>query len=189
MSEELNEAALTTSLPGRYAKTLFELASSAQKLERIQQDLQDLCTAVHKSEDLALVFRSTEVTRQDQIKVVDALQKKFSFDPILGDFLKVLAMNRRLDCLLDILQLYTLLLENEKDIKPIEVISAHELLAKQKKDLQAVLKKSIKGELNLTYRLDPSLLGGIMVRMGSRIIDASLKARVQQLATVMKGNA
>lgn len=186
---ELTDNTLTTSLPGRYAKTLFDLAHEAGKLEKVQEDFQALCGAIHASEDLALVFRSTEVTRQDQIKVVSALQKEFAFDPILGDFLKVLATNRRLDCLLDILQIYTLLLETEKGVQPVEVYSAHALLPHQKTTLLTTLKKAISGELHLSYHLDPSLLGGITIRMGSRVIDASLRARVQQLALVMKGTA
>ncbi len=177
-----------TSLSGRYAKALFELAHEHAKVDEIHKCLQKFSNLLSQSTELKSALENPSMSSQQHIAVITAISEKLEFSRILQKFLITLAQNRRLSKLSEITSLYTQFVHHFHQIKTIEVASAYALTSSQKQNLTTILGKNISGQLTINFCLDPSLLGGILIREGSRIIDATLKSQLAQLATVMKGS-
>jgi F-type H+-transporting ATPase subunit delta len=176
-------------VPGRYANALFELASEQKSVDTVASQLNDFQAAIDASDDLKRLVRSPVFKGEDQQAAVAAIAAKAGIDGVALNFLKLVARNRRLAALPQMIGVYHALVAAAKGEAQAEVTSAEKLSAAHVKDLKAALKSSLGYEVQLTQRVDASILGGLIVKVGSRMIDNSLKTKLDNLKIAMKGTA
>ena len=178
---------MEASLSGRYATALFELARDEAKLDEVSASLATLKQALDESDDLNALVASPLITREDASKAIEATAQSLGLDPITHKFLGVIAHNRRLSVIGHVIRDFNTLAARHRGETTAEVISAHALDDGQMATLKTRLKSMVGSEVAVDARVDPSILGGLIVRMGSRQIDGSIRTKLNALATAMKG--
>lgn len=178
---------IQASLSGRYAVALFELARDSNALDTVAQSLSGLKKALAESSDFKALIVSPVVGREVAVKTVAAVAKSMNLDPLTSNFLGVLAQNRRLGQLPAVIRHYETLLSNHRGEARAEVTSAHPLDATQITALQKSLRARVGREVALDAKVDPAILGGLVVKIGSQMIDSSIRTRLNTLAQAMKG--
>ena len=176
-------------VPGRYASALFELASDDKATEQVGSQLAAVGAAIDQSDDLKRLVRSPVFSSEDQIAALDGVAGHLGVSGTTLNFLKLVAKNRRLSALPDMLKAYAVLLSQSKGEIAGEVTSAEPLSAPQLNDLKAALKSALGQDVALSTRVDSAILGGLIVKVGSRMMDNSLKTKLQNLKIAMKGTA
>ena len=176
-------------VPGRYASALFDLADEEKSVEQIGADLASFQAAIDASADLRRLVGSPVFSADDQLAAITALCAKAKISGTALNFIKLAARNRRLAALPAMIRGYAALAAAAKGEIAAEVISAEKLSAPQIKDLKAALKASAGRDVTLSTRVDASLLGGLIVKVGSRMMDNSLKTKLANLKIAMKGTA
>ncbi|MBX9815558.1 MAG: F0F1 ATP synthase subunit delta [Sphingomonas sp.] len=178
---------IQASLAGRYATALFEIARDGKMIDTIEASLARLRAALDGSDDLARLTTSPLVSRAEALKAVAALGDALDLDPTTRNFIGVLAENRRLGQLSAVIKTFRLLAAHHRGETTAEVTSAHPLGADQVDALKQALRQRLGREVAVDLSVDPSLLGGLVVRIGSQMIDSSIKTRLNALAQAMKG--
>lgn len=178
---------IQASLPGRYASALFELARDSDAIASVENSLTTLREALDTSPDFAALTQSPLAGRKAQAAAVDGVGEQLGLDALTRNFLGVLAGNRRLAALGQIIRAFGMLAASHRGEVRAEVASAFPLSAGQEAALAAQLKSRVGRDVSLDTRVDPSLLGGLVVRIGSQMIDSSIRNRLNTLATAMKG--
>ncbi|NQU62643.1 MAG: F0F1 ATP synthase subunit delta [Rhodospirillales bacterium] len=176
-----------TGLAGRYATALFDLAETDELLDRVAGDLGGLSRMIEGSDDLGRLIRSPAISRQDQSKAMAAVLKKAEMCELTQKFVGTVADNRRLFALPTMISAYLALLASHRGEATAEVVSAKPLTKKQLDKIGGSLKKAIGSNVAMDVKVDESLLGGLIVKIGSRMIDSSLRTKLQQLGFAMKG--
>lgn len=176
-------------VPGRYASALFELAREEKATEQVGQQLATVQSAIDQSKDLARLVRSPVFSAADQVAALAAVGQQIGISGTTLNFLKLVAKNRRLAALPDMTRAYATLLSQSKGEIAGEVTSAAPLSAQQLSDLKSALKSALGRDVALSTRVDDSILGGLIVKVGSRMMDNSLKTKLQSLKIAMKGTA
>ncbi len=176
-------------VPGRYASALFELAAEEKAQDAVAAELQRFAAAIDGSDDLKRLVRSPVFSSDDQISAIDGIAAALGITGPALNFLKLVARNRRLSALPDMIKAYATLLATSKGEIAGEVTSAEALSEQQLNDLKAALKGSLGRDVALSTRVDGSILGGLIVKVGSRMLDNSLKTKLQNLKIAMKGTA
>lgn len=176
-------------LAGRYAAALLELADGQSNLDAVASDLQNLKEMLEGSEDLRRMIASPVISRADQGKAMAAIMKKAKTGDITSKFVSVVAGNARLSVLPTMIKAFLDELARRRGEMTAFVTAAKALTKKQEDALMATLKKSYGSEVNLEMSIDPSLLGGLIVRVGSRMVDSSLRTKLHKLKFAMKGVA
>lgn len=182
-----NSGGIQASLAGRYATALFGLARDEQQIDALGRSLDTLEQALAESPDFRALVTSPMVGRADGAKAIAALVPTLGLDPITARFLGVLADNGRLGELKSIIAIVRKLAGEHRGETVAEVASAHPLDDGQVAALKARLKAKLGRDVTIDSTVDPSLLGGLVVRLGSQMIDASIKTKLNTLATAMKG--
>lgn len=179
---------ILTSLPGRYAKALFDLAEEKGEVEGVGFSLCALEKLIQASEALKQTLANPTIQWEEQEAVLKEICARMKVPEILQSFVGLLVKAQRIPYMHKIEKIYQSLVSQAKGEQRIEVISAYPLTSSQSQLLKDKLKKVFSGNLNLTFVNDPKVLGGIMLRVGSRVIDATLATQLNQLATAMKGS-
>lgn len=174
-------------LAGRYATALFELAGAAKATDAVAASLATLRQALAESPDLATLTTSPVIARADAGHGIAAAAKALGLDPLTTKFLGTLAANRRLGSLPAIITAFNTLTARSRGEVSAQVTSAHPLSEEQVVQLQAKLRAGLGADAALDLRVDAQILGGLIVRTGSRLIDSSLRTKLETLATAMKG--
>ncbi|MBP6011614.1 MAG: F0F1 ATP synthase subunit delta [Alphaproteobacteria bacterium] len=174
-------------LAGRYATALFELATETKSLDAVAGDLTRLNALIAGSADLARLVRSPVFSREEQGRAIDAVLTRLNVNPLTKNFIGLLAQKRRLFALTGIVSAFEALVARQRGEMTAEVTSAQPLKAEQRTALLGTLKDAMKREMRLTERVDPSLLGGLVVKVASRQIDSSLKSKLVRLERAMRG--
>ena len=175
------------SLAGRYASALYELADQGRALDAISDDLVNFRQLMVDSEDLNRLIRSPVVSRADQNTGLMAILEKANANSLTKKFIGAVVMNRRIFVIGEIIDVFmSELAERRGEIKA-SVVSAVELSAKQIKDLTGSLNKVLGQKVAVDLTVDTSLIGGLIVRVGSRMVDSSIRSKLQRLQTAMKG--
>lgn len=182
-----NSGGITASLQGRYASALFDLASEKGTVTAVESDLDKLGDAIAASADLAALIRNPQVGRDDAAKAIDAVATLLKLSPLTKQFLGVLAGNRRLSALPQVVSAFAAIAAAQRGEVNAEVSSAHPLSDEQLKALAEKLKAREGREVKLKAKVDPEILGGLVVRIGSKQIDSSIRTRLNTLANAMKG--
>jgi F-type H+-transporting ATPase subunit delta len=176
-----------TGLAGRYAMALYELADEAKALDTVAADLAALKGQITQSDDLRRLVTSPLIPRAQQAKAMLALVEKAGLSDITRRFVGTVARNRRLAALVDIINGFTGLLAAHRGEIAAEVTSAKALSSAQADALGNALRAAIGKKVSVQLNVDPKLLGGLKVKVGSRLIDASIASKLQRLQLAMKG--
>ena len=176
-----------TEIAGRYATALFELADRDKALDRVAEDLRRLRKMLADSADLRRLVRSPVIDRADKGKAMAAIMDKAGFEALTRNFVGLVAANRRLFALGAMIDAYLAELARRRGEITAHVASAVPLSAAQSKAVAAAVKRAVGGNITIEHRTDPSLLGGLVVRVGSRMIDSSISSKLRRLEFAMKG--
>lgn len=174
-------------MAARYALALFELADEQRKLDTVADDLRALDAAIDGNEDLRRMIASPVLGRAVQAKAIGAILEKSGADELTRRFVSVTAANRRLFALRQIIKAYLAELAERRGEITAEVTAARELNAEQTRAVEQALQRVEGRNVALTLKVDPALIGGLVVRVGSRMIDSSLKTQLEKMKLVMKG--
>ncbi len=180
------EDTLVSGIAGRYATALSELARDADKLDEIAASLRDLERLLDESEDFARLVMSPVFSSAEQSAALAALAKRGGFADLTANFLQLLAKNRRLFVLRNIIAGFRRLLADHRNEVTADVVSAVPLADQQTEELKATLKAKTGRDVSLNTRVDPHLLGGLIVRIGSRMVDSSIRTKLNNLKLAMK---
>jgi F-type H+-transporting ATPase subunit delta len=172
---------------GRYASALFELANESSNVEGIEADLVNFQAMLDESPDLVRLVRSPVIASDDQAKAISVLLERAGIGGLTANFLKLVAANRRLFVVQDIIKVYRSLAAKARGEITADVTSAFALNDEQIATLKETLKASVGKDVTLRSHVDPSILGGLIVKVGSRMIDSSLKTKLQGMKTALGG--
>ncbi len=182
-----NSSGITASLQGRYASALYDLANESKTVAAVEADLDALGQAIAGSADLAALIRNPQIARDAAAGAMAGVAKLLKLSQLTQNFLGVLAANRRLAKLPEIVRAFAAIAAAARGEVKAEVTSAHALSGDQMKALAAKLKAREGKDVTLTATVDPAILGGLVVRIGSTQIDSSIRTRLNTLAQAMKG--
>lgn len=179
-------AGIKASLAGRYASALFDLASEGGTVTAVESDLDRLSESLRESAQLRALIRNPEISREQIARVMTGLAEYLGLSELTGDFLGVLAQNRRVSALPAMIRAFAAIAAAQRGEVNAEVASAHALTDEQLRDLEAKLRAREGRTVKLNSRVDPALLGGLVVTIGSQRIDSSIRTRLNSLAQAMK---
>ena len=182
-----NIGSIQASLGGRYATALFDLARDSKAIDTVEASLAKVRGAIDQSDDFKALTTSPVVARDAASKAVLATADELGVDPVTRNFLGVLAQNRRLAELPAIIRAFRALAARHRGETTADVTSAHPLTDEQVGELKQQLRNRIGRDVNVELSVDPQLLGGLVVRIGSQMIDSSIRTRLNSLAHAMKG--
>ena len=177
----------TAGLAARYAAALLELADEAKQLDSVAADLKTVRAMIDGSADLRRLLRSPVLSRAEQGEAMAAVLQQAGVGDLLRRFVALVAENRRLFALVDMIDAYLAELARRRGEVTATVTSAAPLSEAQTASVTDALKRAVGGKVAVELRTDPSLIGGLVVKVGSRMIDSSLKSKLQRLQLVMKG--
>lgn len=179
--------ALTSEAARRYASALFDLAQSGGQLAAVQSAFAGFAKTVASNEDLSRLLASPLFKREDKAAALKKLGETSSLPDLLVKFFGTMALNGRAADLPAAQTAFDALYDKERGVQRAVVRTAKEMTSAQHERLEGIIAKSVGGEVELTTEVDPSLVGGIQLRIGSTLVDASLKAKLERMNTAMKG--
>lgn len=182
MSKNQGDAGLVA----RYASAFFKVASKQNALTLAEKDIQLVRDIFEESDDIKRLAHSPVFSRKEQAIAIGAVLDKAGISDVTKGFIAVLAQNRRLMLLSAIAEAFFLLLAQERGEITVEVISANALQKNQLTDISAALETSLNHNIRLQTLVDPKILGGLIVKIGSQMIDDSIKSKLERLQAISK---
>lgn len=173
-------------MAGRYASALFDLATEANQVDQVQGDLGRFQALLDGSEDLKRLVSSPVFSSEDQSKAIAAVLAKAGIGGLAANLIKVVASNRRLFAVEGIVRGFNALVARSRGEITAEVTVAEPLSPTHSKTLSDALKDVLGKEPKIEVKIDPSILGGLVVKVGSRMIDTSLRTKLNSIRTAMK---
>ncbi|MEZ5812278.1 MAG: F0F1 ATP synthase subunit delta [Rhizobiaceae bacterium] len=170
----------------RYAASLYELAEDAKSVSRVEGDLDRFEKLIEGSDDLKRLITSPVFSGDEQLRAISAVIDKAGISGLTGNFVRVVARNRRLFAAPAMIRAFRHIAAAARGEVAADVTSAHALSAAQKKELAAALKSVAGKDVAMNVTVDPSILGGMIVKIGSRQIDTSLKTKLNSLKLALK---
>lgn len=183
------DESMTASVAGRYASALFDLAKDQQAVPAVEADLKKIGSLLDVSEDLRNLVRSPVVSAEEQSKAFAAVLKTAGVSGIAANFVALVAKNRRLFVLPEMIANFSSLAAKARGEVRAEVTSAQALTEAQTAALSSTLRASAGKDVIIDAKVDPSLLGGLVVKIGSRMIDSSLKTKLANLSVALRAGA
>jgi F-type H+-transporting ATPase subunit delta len=171
---------------GRYATALFEIAEEADMLDKVESQLAALAQAIADSADLRALISSPLYSREDQGRAMAAVCAAMGVGAPTSGLVGLMAQNRRLFALSDVIRTFSSLLAAKRGVVPAEVRSARPLGPAQRAALQETLRRVTGKTVALTETVDETLIGGLVVKVGSKMIDSSIRSRLDKMQTAMK---
>jgi F-type H+-transporting ATPase subunit delta len=184
-----SQAGSRSGIAERYASALYELADEQKALDAVANDLRSFRALLGESEDLVRLVRSPTLARESQVKALQAIAAKSGAHALSGNFLALVAKNRRLFALESIISAFLAILAERRGEVTAQVTTARELTEDQLAKLTDAVKRAVGAQAQVETHVDPKLLGGLVVRVGSRMYDSSLSSKLQRLENAMKGAA
>lgn len=178
---------IVSGVAGRYANALFDLAVEQDSVPATSSSLATLQGMISESDELQRLLSSPVFKSEDQMAALDALTAKAGVTGLAVNFAKLVCENRRLGILSQAISGFQMLVAEAKGEVMAEVTSSEKLTAAQVKDLSAALKARVGKDVKLSTKIDSSILGGLIVKIGTTMIDNSLKTKLQNLKVSMKG--
>ena len=177
---------LTSGVAERYASALFDLALAEKQLPAVEKDLTRFDDLLQGSEDLRRLVRSPVFSTDDQLRAIGAVLDKANITGMVGNFIRVVTQNRRPFAVPGMLGAFRKLLAEHRGEASADVIVAQKLSAAHTKSLKAALKSVVGKDVSINETVDPSILGGMIVKVGSRQIDTSLRTKLSSLKIALK---
>ena len=171
---------------GRYATALFELAREEKSVDTVKADLDQFAAMLAESDDLKRLVRSPVFTAEAQSKALSALLDKAGISGVSAKFLKVLTANRRLFAVADVIRAFNALVAKFKGEATADVTVAEALSDKNLDALKDALKSVTGKDVALNVKVDPSIIGGLVLKLGSRMVDSSLRTKLNSIKHAMK---
>jgi F-type H+-transporting ATPase subunit delta len=176
-----------SALAERYATALFEIADERRALDTVANDLRQLRAMLAASADLVRLVRSPILSRPDQARAVEAIAQRAELSSLVRDFLAVVARNRRLFAVPAMIEGYLAMLAARRGEVTAEVVAAQPLTEAQLALLGEQLRRTVGRRVTVDARVDKRLIGGIIVRVGSRMVDASVESKLRRMQLAMRG--
>ena len=171
----------------RYASALFDLAQDKGDLANVHKDFKAFSGMMSDSADLKLLLESPAFSREDKVKALGEVAAKAGLSDLFGKFLGTMAQNGRSSDIPGAGIAFDELYAKQRGVKRAIVRTAKEMSGAERQRIESILAKAVGGEVELTSEVDPSLIGGIQLRIGSQLVDASLAAKLERMNTAMKG--
>jgi F-type H+-transporting ATPase subunit delta len=184
-----SEATGVTGLAERYGAALFDLADERRSLDEVASDLRALRAMLAASGDFRRLIRSPVLSREQQGKTIEAIAEHAGLTPLVRNFLAVVAGNRRLFAVPAMIEAFLAQLAVRRGEVTAQVTVAQALSEAQREALNEQLRRSTGSRVSVEVQVDPTLIGGIIVKLGSRMVDASINSKLQRLQFAMKGTA
>jgi F-type H+-transporting ATPase subunit delta len=178
---------IRASLAGRYASALFDLARERKQIDSVGRSLDALNQALADSKDLSELVDSPLVSRDEANRAFSAIAPQLGLDPITSNFLGVLARNGRKNQLRPVIRAFRRLAADHRGETTADVVTARPLNDDQLAQLKTQLRARAGRDVTIDAQVDPNILGGIVVKLGSQMIDASIRTKLNRLAQAMKG--
>lgn len=173
-------------MPGRYASALFELAKEQDATAQVEADLTAFESLLRESEDLRRLVASPVFAAEDQARAVAAILDKAGISGLTANFFQVIAGNRRLFAVPEMITVFKALAADSRGEVVAEVTTAQTLSEQQVAQLTETLTTSVGKNVKLDARVDPAILGGLIIRIGSRMIDSSLRTKLTAIRVGLK---
>jgi F-type H+-transporting ATPase subunit delta len=173
-------------MAGRYATALYELADETKTVDAVLKDLQGFEDLVSGSDDLKRLVKSPVFSAQEQLSAISSIFDKAKFSGLAANFIKLAAKNRRLFAVDAMIRAFRAIVAKARGELTAKVTVAEPLNDARMKDIKAALKEVTSQDVSVDVKVDPSIIGGIIVQLGSRMVDASLKTRLSAISTAMK---
>lgn len=177
---------LLSGVAQRYASALFELAQEAKSVDAVAADLDRFDKLIKESADLQRLIRSPAFTAEQQAGAIGAILDKAGISGLAANFIRLTANKRRLFALPDMIRAYRDFVATSKGIVRAQVVLAEEPSDKVMNEIKAALRDVAKSDVSLDVKIDPSLIGGLIVKMGSRMVDASVRNKLNSIRLAMK---
>ena len=171
----------------RYASALYELASEKKVVESVLSDLLHLKTIFKNNKELSLVIKSPLITSPDKLNIFQSLLNKINANELTNTFVKVIEKNKRFSSLALIIKQFININSQKRGDILADITSANELDNEQKNSITNQLKSIMGDKLSLSFNVDKTIIGGLIVNLGSKMIDTSLVNKINKLKTAMKG--
>lgn len=171
---------------GRYATALFELAGEANTISAVENDLISFSKLIQASADLQRLISSPVFTADEQVDAVAAIMSKAGITGLSANFIKLVASKRRLFALPGMISAFRAMVAESRGIVAAEVTLAEAPTARQLEDIRAALKGAAGKDVSVEIKLDPAIIGGLIVKMGSRMVDSSLRTKLNSIRNAMK---
>jgi len=180
------EQSIVSGMAGRYATALFELALESNALDQVSTDLAKFDALVADNPDLQRLVRSPVFGAEEQTKALSAVLDKAGISGLAANFLKVIPSNRRLFAVRDMIRGYNALVAKHKGEVTAQVTVADKLSDARLAEIKDALKAVTKKDVQLDVRVDPTIIGGLVVKLGSRMVDSSLRTKLNAIKFAMK---
>jgi F-type H+-transporting ATPase subunit delta len=177
---------ILSGVAGRYAAALFDLAVEAKSIDVVARDLARFEALVAGSDDLASLIKSPVFTADEQVSAISAVLDRAKIGGLAANFIKLVASKRRMFVLPGMIAGYRALVADDRGVTSAEVTLADPASDVRLAEIRAALEGAAGGKVDLSVRIDPAIIGGVIVKMGSRMIDASLRAKLTAIRTRMK---
>jgi len=176
-----------TEIASRYATALFELADEQKLLDAVADDVRQIESLLEQSADMTALVRSPVLKRDEQGKAIGAILDKMGANDLTKKFIGHVAANRRLFAISAMIKAYLAALAEKNGEVSAMVTTAKKLTATQVKNLEKVLNDAVEGKISLDQTVNPDLIGGMIVQVGSQMVDSSVSTQLQKLKLAMKG--
>jgi F-type H+-transporting ATPase subunit delta len=181
------EDPITSGMAGRYAHALFELARDEKAIDAVKQDLEKFDAMLTESADLTRLVRSPVFDADEQLRALSAILDKAGITGLAANFLRVITTNRRLFAVRDMIRGYRALVARYRGEVSAQVTVAEKMSDRNLETLKSALKSVTGGkEVDLDLRIDPAIIGGLVVKVGSRMVDSSLRTKLNAIKIAMK---
>jgi F-type H+-transporting ATPase subunit delta len=181
-----DRASSVSGVAERYASALFDLAREQSDLQPVETQLTAIRAMIDESPDLRRLIESPVFSAEDQERAIGAIADRAGIRGLVGNFLRLVAQNRRLFALPGMIVAFRDMAARHRGEVTAEVTSAHPLSDGQVAELRAALKDKLGKDVTLQARVNPAILGGLIVKVGSRMIDTSLRTRLMTVKTQLK---
>ena len=181
-----NTASISANVAGRYAQAVFELVREQGGLDQLAAQVESLGAALKDSADLRTLISSPLFSREEKENAIGAVADRMGLSPVLGNTLRLMAQNRRLFALPQLAERLSALIAEARGEVTADVVSAAPLTADQERRLTETLARKSGKTVKLNARVDEGLIGGMIVKLGSQMIDSSIRSKLASLQNVMK---
>ena len=171
----------------RYASALYDLAAEKKLVDPVLEDLSNLKNMLKDNKELSLVIKSPLITSIDKLNIFESLLKKTNANELTSTFLKVIEKNKRFSNLASIITQFISINSQKRGDVLADITSADELNDEQKNNITNQLKSILGDKLSLSFDVDKNIMGGLIVKVGSKMIDTSLANKINKLKIAMKG--
>ena len=180
-----SKSTFSNSTSKSYALALYELSKENSELDKIEEDMRNLNKLLNSNKGFQEVILNPTVSKEDKGNVISAIAERNNFSQTLRKFLGFVSIKNRLFFLSKIIETFLNLVSNNKGELKAKLTSSKKLSEEEKKEIQSELSKDFKSTLNIDYRHDPDLIAGLIIQVGSVMIDTSIKTKLKKLEKKM----